>query len=80
MKSFLIQLAIRFLLRRLVPGEFVGKLESLVETAEHQKLDDKAKFDFVRNAAVKAVVGRAGGNQLNTAIELVLLARKLRKT
>lgn len=79
MKSFLIQLAIRFLLRRLVPAESVGKLESLVETAEHQKLDKQAKFEFVRNAAVKAIAGRVGGNHLNTAIELVVLARKLRK-
>lgn len=79
MKSFLVQLAIRFLLRRLVPAEVSEKLELLVDTAEHKPLDKSAKFHFVKDAALKAVGQKIGGNQLNAAIELAVLGRKLRR-
>ena len=79
MTSFLVQLVIRFLLRRLVPVEVSEKLETLVDTAEHKPLDKSAKFHFVKDAALKAATQKVGGNQLNAAIELVVLARKLRR-
>lgn len=81
MKGYLIQLAIRFLLKRLLPSDIVSFLESLVRKADSEKQNGKDKFDFVKasliNGAAKETTKRFSGSRLNTAIELAVLAHRM---
>lgn len=78
MKGYLIQLAIGFLMRRLLPADLLERVRSLVDGVEQRTKDDKEKFAIVKDALTKAAKDRVGENNVNTAIELAVMAKRLR--
>lgn len=81
MKGYLIRLAIRFLLKRLLPSSIAEYLESLVKSADSEKGKGKDKFDHVKASLVREVAKETtqkySGSRLNTAIELAVLAHRM---
>lgn len=77
MRTQLILLAIRFILRRIISPEALDRINYYVEEANKVVIDSNERFEFVRKKVVATLSENEKDLNINVAIELAALTRKL---
>lgn len=80
MKTQLILLAIRFILRRILSKNALDRIEHYTSEANLQFKNPDEKYDFVIQKVLAGINEKEGENKskINVAIELIVFANKLR--